>query len=157
MKRSTKEISFNGKITEITSPYTLQLPDVKIEGIQVEEELGNYGELEFTDNMVKGYVKVRVVTSSTNNSKLKVLDKNKVKEMVDIIKVASETYGIDKVAELVPLDWFWGTVTQAYGYGDKDTQAKSKKQKTKDENIKKLEAIQEMAQSFTQLANPNVQ
>ena len=77
--------------------------------------------------------------------------------MVDIIKVASETYGIDKVAELVPLDRFWGTVTQAYGYGDKDTQAKSKKQRTKDENIKKLQALQEMAQSFTQLANPNVQ
>jgi hypothetical protein len=31
LKRSRKEISFNGKITEITSPYTLQLPDVKIE------------------------------------------------------------------------------------------------------------------------------
>lgn len=157
LKRSTKEISFNGKITEITSPYTLQLPDVKIEWIKVEEDLGNYGELEFTDDMVKGYVKVRVVTTSTNNSKLTVLEKNKVKEMVEIISTASDIYGIDKIMELVPLDWFWGTVTQAYWYGDKDTQAKSKKQKTKDENIKKLQALQEMAASFTDLANPNVQ
>jgi hypothetical protein len=79
----------------------LQLPDVKIEGIKVEEDLGNYGELEFTDNMVKGYVKVRVVTTSTNNSKLTVLEKNKVKEMVDIIRTSAEIYGIDKVIEQV--------------------------------------------------------
>jgi hypothetical protein len=64
--------------------------------------------------MVKGYVKVRVVTTSTNNSKLTVLEKNKVKEMVEIISTASDIYGIDKIMELVPLDWFWGTVTQAY-------------------------------------------
>jgi len=101
LKRSTKEISFNGKITEITSPYTLQLPDVKIEGIKVEEELGNYGELEFTDDMVKGYVKVRVVTTSTNNSKLTVLEKNKVKEMSEILERSAAIYGIDKVVEQV--------------------------------------------------------
>jgi len=101
LKRSTKEISFNGKITEITSPYTLQLPDVKIEGIKVEEDLGNYGELEFTDDMVKGYVKVRVVTTSTNNSKLTVLEKNKVKEMSEILERSAAIYGIDKVVEQV--------------------------------------------------------
>ena len=157
LKRSTKEISFNGKITEITSPYTLQLPDVKIEWIKVEEDLWNYGELEFTDDMVKGYVKVRVVTTSTNNSKLTVLEKNKVKEMSEILERSAAIYGIDKVVEQVWFDWYWNIVSQAYGYGDKDTQAKSKKQKTKDENIKKLQALQEMAASFTDLANPNVQ
>jgi len=157
LKRSTKEISFNGKITEITSPYTLQLPDVKIEWIKVEEDLWNYGELEFTDDMVKGYVKVRVVTTSTNNSKLTVLEKNKVKEMSEILERSAAIYGIDKVVEQVWFDWYWNIVSQAYWYGDKDTQAKSKKQKTKDENIKKLEALQWMAASFTDLANPNVQ
>lgn len=157
LKRSKKEISFNGKITEITSPYTLQLPDVKIEWVYVEEDLGNYGELEFTDDLIKGNVKVRVVTTSTNNAKLTVLEKNKVKEMVEIISTAAWIYGIDKILELVPLDRFWSTVTQAYGYGDKDTQAKSKKQKTKDENIKIMDGIQNIAQSLTQLANPNVQ
>ena len=157
LKRSRKEISFNGKITEITSPYTLQLPDVKIEWVYVEEDLGNYGELEFTDDLIKGNVKVRVVTTSTNNAKLTVLEKNKVKEMVDIISTAAGIYGIDKILELIPLDWFWSTVTQAYWYGDKDTQAKSKKQKTKDENIKMLDQVQNIAQSLTQLSNPNVQ
>jgi hypothetical protein len=77
--------------------------------------------------------------------------------MVDIIRTSAEIYGIDKVIEQVWFDRYRWIVTQAYGYWDKDTQAKSKKQKTKDENIKKLQALQEMAQSFTQLANPNVQ
>lgn len=124
---------------------------------KVEEDLWNYGELEFTDDMVKGYVKVRVVTTSTNNSKLTVLEKNKVKEMSEILERSAAIYGIDKVVEQVWFDWYWNIVSQAYGYGDKDTQAKSKKQKTKDENIKKLEALQWMAEGFTQLSNPNVQ
>lgn len=51
--------------------------------------------------MVKGYVKVRVVTTSTNNSKLTVLEKNKVKEMSEILERSAAIYGIDKVIEQV--------------------------------------------------------
>lgn len=159
LKKSKKEIDVNGNISEVVSDYTIQIPNVRIDKKKgyIEEDLGEYGELEFTDDLVKGKVKVRVITSSTSNNRLTVLEKNKVKELGEIISTAEQIYWPDLVMEQAPFDFFRQKVMSAYGYGDKDTQAKSKKQQTKEKNAKMLQMIKELWQSFTQLSQDAIQ
>lgn len=145
LKRSTKEISFNGNIKEFESEYTITIPDVTIKkkgkNTMVEEDMWSYGELEFTKDLIKGNNKVRVTTASTNNSKLNVIEKNKAKEMVNIIKVLSEVYGLENIIRDIPLEQSWSIVAHAYWLGDKDTVVKSKKKKIKDKNAAMLKAF----------------
>lgn len=96
LKRGKKEISYNGQISEVQEEYKIHIPNVKIrkEGDKtyVEEDMGAYGELEFTDDLINGKLKVRVTTASTNNSQLSVLEKNKVMELANIMTMFANIY-----------------------------------------------------------------
>lgn len=148
LKSLTKEVSYNWKITQVTSKYMISLPNITIKEKDwkkyVEEDLWQFWEIEFTEDFIKGKVAVRVITSSTSNAKLTVIEKNKVKEMVEMISVLANIYWAEAVTSFFPLDFVKWKAMTAYGYWDKDTMVKSKKQLTKDENLKKLEALKQM-------------
>ena len=73
-------------IKKITEYPTLQLPNVKItkkEGRQyIEEEMGEYGYLDFTPETLEGGMCVRVVTGTTANTKMQIIEKNKNNEFM---------------------------------------------------------------------------
>lgn len=156
-KSSTKEISWEGNMTEVESDYTITIPDVRIINkngkIIVEEDLWNHWELQFTEDLINGRNRVRVTTASTNNSKLNVIEKNKAMEMVNILKVFSEIYWPEIVLSVAPFEAMRQRVNTAYGYWDKDTEVKSKKQRTKDENAEKLAAFKEFINSIWNVNN----
>lgn len=157
LKSSIKEISYNWKVTEIESKYTLSLPNVTIKQKEwkkyVEDDLWQYWEIEFTEDLIKWRVTVRIISASNSNSKLTVIEKNKVKEMIEMIVMLSNVYGQDKVAQYFPLDFVKQKTMNAYWYWDKDTMIKSKKQKTKENNEKMLESLKQMESLLTNLWN----
>lgn len=157
LKKSTKEISFNWEVQEVESGYTISIPDVKIINkdwrTYVEEDMWNYWELEFTEDIIKGRNKVRVTTGSTNNSKLNVIEKNKAFEMVNVIKMLSDVYWPEKIIEMFPVDQIETRINNAFWYWDRDTEVKSKKQRVKDENMEKIWAFREFITSLTEDAN----
>lgn len=158
LKRGRKEISVNGTITEVSEPYKIHIPNVSVKKkkgqIYIEEDLGKYGELEFTDDLIEGKLKVRVITPSTANSQLTVLEKNKVNEMVQIIMSMSQIYGVETVLEKVPFDFAWDKVMHAYGYGDPERRVQSKKQITREKNAAKVDRVQDLLNQMEHVANP---
>lgn len=85
-----------GEVT--TARPQLQIPNVKIikdkKWVTIEKEMWEYGYLDFEPWTIDDGIQVRVVTASTYNSKMAVIEKNKVNEM------------IGKMLELAQIPWF---------------------------------------------------
>ncbi len=79
----------DGKKQTLVQRPKIQISNVHIEkvyGIQtITEDYGNYGYLELTDETIEGDMTVNVTTPSTYNEMMGVVEKNKMKEMVENI------------------------------------------------------------------------
>lgn len=138
------DIKLDGKKEKVHTPYKLSIPDVDIkEDGTIEADLGNYWQLEFKEDTISGYLKVRVTTSSNNNNKLQAIEKNKMKELVNTVQMLWQTYG-PKVYEIIPLDYLWWLIQEANGYADADNTAKSKKAVNKERNREMIEEMKNL-------------
>lgn len=153
LMRTEMDVVIWGKKKKLNTPYKLVLENVKIGKkagkVTIEEDLWNYGYLEFTEDTIKGNLRVRVVTPSTYNKTLTVIEKNKIEKLTQIIERFASIYWPDAVNEKVPFDQIWNMTAIAFGIGDNTEIAKSKKQATKDKNIK---TIKEMMDRYTAMS-----
>lgn len=145
LMRTEMDVVIWGKKKKLNTPYKLVLENVKIGKkagkVTIEEDLWNYGYLEFTEDTIKGNLRVRVVTPSTYNKTLTVIEKNKIEKLTQIIEKFASIYWPDAVNEKVPFDQIWNMTAIAFGIGDNTEIAKSKKQATKDKNIKTIKEM----------------
>lgn len=153
LMRTEMEVVIGGKKKKLKTPYKLVLENVKIGKkagkVIVEEDLGNYGYLEFTDDTIKGNLRVRVITPSTYNKTLTVIEKNKVEKLMEIVQQFSAIYGPEAVQEKAPFDMLWNMTSVAFGIWDNTEIAKSKKQATKDKNMK---IVQDMLKRYNAIS-----
>ncbi len=150
LKETTKVVVDWEEVGDIkTARPQIQIPNVKIEwkwkDITIEKEMWSYWYLDFEDWMLDVWLCVRVVTASTYNSTMAVIEKNKNNEMMaKYIELAQIPWMAEMLQEEIPLDQILQKRKVVYGLDDKKLVADTtldKERKANDEKIKWIQAL----------------
>lgn len=148
--KTTKVIkNKKGKVIRKTAEYPkLQIPNVKItkeKGHQyIEEEMGEYGYLDFTPETLEGGMCVRVVTGTTANTKMQIIEKNKNNEFMKQYTELTAVRWPEKMEEIFPIEQVMEKRKVSYGYDDKKLVADTKKDKIRRENEEKIALLKSL-------------
>ncbi len=138
------------KIGEVTTERPkIQIPNVRIEKkgktYTIEKEMWSYWYLDFEDWMLDAWLCVRVVTASTYNSTMAVIEKNKNNEMMaKYIELAQIPWMAQLLQEEIPLDQILQKRKVVYGLDDKQLVADTKLDKERKANDEKIKWIQDL-------------
>lgn len=150
------------KVTEIKSKKwkviskTIEFPKIKIENIKIdwrsktiEEDYGNYGIIELTPETLSWDMVVNIITPSTYNKTLSVIEKNKITEMINNLMTMAQVYGPEAIQDFAKPEKIWEMMKIAYWY-DEEMTAATKKSKTERENQEKLREVKQQIASMQQ-------
>jgi len=138
------------KIGEVTAERPkIQIPNVRIEWkgkkYTIEKEMWSYWYLDFEEWMLDAWLCVRVVTASTYNSTMAVIEKNKNNEMMaKYIELAQIPWMAELLQEEIPLDQILQKRKVVYWLDDKKLVADTKLDKERKENDEKIKWIQSL-------------
>lgn len=141
------------KMWEVTTQRPkIQIPNVRIEKngkeYTIEKEMWSYWYLDFEKWMLDAWLCVRVVTASTYNSTMAVIEKNKNNEMMaKYIELAQIPWMAQLLQEEIPLDQILQKRKVVYGLDDKQLVADTKLDKERKENDEKIKWIQSLLNS----------
>jgi hypothetical protein len=149
LKTTKKVKDKKGKVIKEVHEYPkLQIPNVKItkkKGKQyIEEEMWEYGYLDFTPETLEGWMCVRVVTGTTANTRMQIIEKNKTNEFIQRYIQLTQVVWPEKMEEVFPMDQVLEKWKVVYGYDDKKLVADTKKDKIRRDNEEKLALLKEM-------------
>lgn len=118
--------------TDIVKNPVIQIKNVSVKKQWkrqvIEEDYGQYGYIELTDDMLKWDLKVRVTTQSTENPVLKIIEKNKAKEMIDSRGMLSQIYWPEIMEWELPAKEVIEKYKQVYWYAKTMTPMSKKRQ-----------------------------
>lgn len=158
--KTTKTIKDKkGKTIKKTVEYpTLQLKNVKIikdkKKQYIEESMGDYWYLEFTPETLDWGVQVRVVTGTTSNVKMKIIEKNKTNEFIAKYVELANVFWPEVMQEEFPIEQVIEKRKVSYGYDDKRLVAESTKDRKMKENEEKVNFIKELIWTYDQPTSP---
>ena len=147
MLRKEQDIDWVKKVIRpvISLPWVKVIKKWSKQVIEDVQDYGQYGwyELNPKYRMIDGSVKI--VTNSSYNKAGSVLEKNKFTELTNNMVNLAKVYWPEVLNKYFPLQTAIDLMNQAYGYDpDMKYVAKTKKDKTRDENLKKLDALKDM-------------
>lgn len=158
--KTTKKIKDKkGKVIKTVSQYpTLQLKNVKIikdkKNQYLEESMGDYGYLEFTPETLEWGMNVRVVTGTTSNVKMKIIEKNKTNEFIAKYVELANVLWPEALQEAFPIEQVIEKRKVSYGYDDKKLVADTAKSRKMKENEEKINFIKELIAQNAQATSP---
>lgn len=141
LKKTTK---IGKDVVKVEYPM-IKVPNVTIKKIggkrEFVEDYGKFGFFEFKPDTIKSELRVNITTQSTKSA-LKTLEKNSYTQF--IANLGQIAMIKPEILQMVSADDIWTLTKLTYGYDDQLT-AKTKKDQIKAENLKKIEAIKQMA------------
>ena len=152
--------SKDGKVLKTIFPK-ITVPNMKIEkknGKQIfTEDIGKFWYFELKPWIVQG-IGVNIVTASSN-SVLPLLDRQKITEylnniqsIMNIAQADASQKLMQQVISYIDIKGLFGWMSDAYGYDQDGLKANTTKDKIREDNLKKIQAIQ---QRILNASNPN--
>lgn len=137
------------KVIKTTYEYPkLQLPNVKIvknkKNTYIEKSMWEYGYLDFTPETLQGWLCVRVVTWTTANTKMKIIEKNKTNEFISKYVELAQVLWAEALEEKFPIDQVLEKRKISYEMDDKKLVADTTKDIIRKKNEEKLALLQEL-------------
>ena len=146
LKTEKKIKGKDGKTIKIVSEYpTIEIPNVTIDKKwYIKTDMGEYGYLDFTPETLEGGMAVRVVTGTTQNTKMKVIERNKMTLFIQRYTELAQIVWPEKVEDIFPLEQLIKKWKVVEGFDDEILVADTKRDIIKEENLQKMEELKEL-------------
>lgn len=162
LKSTVKIKNKKWKVIKTTFEYPqLQLKNVKIvknkKNTYIEKSMWEYGYLDFTPETLQGWLCVRVITWTTANTKMKIIEKNKTNEFISKYVELAQVLWAEALEEKFPIDQVLEKRKISYEMDDKQLVADTTKDIIRKKNEEKLSLLQELITNAQTPSTPTPQ